>query len=138
MRHCGESPSGELLKAFGEFNRGDWFECHETLEDLWVGEEGEMRDFYQGLLQMAVALHHWRDGNFRGAQLLLEGGTSYLQRVQPVCQRIDVAGLIIAAGRFHEALTVLGPDRMQEVDESLIPRLVLAPSCRTAGEPVNN
>jgi hypothetical protein len=117
MRHCGESPSGELLKAFGEFNRGDWFECHETLEDLWVGEEGEMRDFYQGLR--------------------LEGGTNYLQRVQPVCQRIDVAGLIIAAGRFHDALAALGPDRMQEAAESLIPRLVLVPSSQTAGEPAN-
>jgi predicted metal-dependent hydrolase len=122
-----------LLKAFGEFNREDWFECHETLEDLWVGETGEMRNFYQGVLQVAVALHHWRNGNFRGAQLLLEGGVNYLQQVPPVCQRIDVAGLIIATGRFHEALLALGPERMAAVDPALIPRLFLIPSCPGEG-----
>ncbi|HWI40238.1 MAG TPA: DUF309 domain-containing protein, partial [Verrucomicrobiae bacterium] len=48
MSGCGETISRELLKALGEFNRGEWFECHETLEELWVGSSGEMRDFYQG------------------------------------------------------------------------------------------
>jgi predicted metal-dependent hydrolase len=57
---CTQSPSGELLRALGEFNRGDWFECHETLEELWVGSQGEMRDFYKGVLQISVGLHHWR------------------------------------------------------------------------------
>lgn len=128
MSHCHESPSGALLQAFGEFNRRDWFECHETLEDLWIGTEGEMRYFYQGILQLAVALHHWRNGNFRGADLLLAGGVEYLQRVQPVCQRIDVAGLIAATARFREALNALGPERMQALDESLIPRLILVSS----------
>jgi predicted metal-dependent hydrolase len=127
MRECDEAPSGALLRAFGEFNRGDWFECHETLEDLWIGEEGEMRDFYQGILQIAVALHHWRNGNFGGAVSLLEGGTNYLRRVCPVCQRIDVAGLIAAASRFHEVLVTLGPTRMEAVNRLLIPKLCLVP-----------
>ena len=70
MDNCTQSPSGELLQAFGEFNRGDWFDCHETLEELWVGSVGEIRDFYQGMLQIAVALHHWRGGNYAGAVLL--------------------------------------------------------------------
>ena len=45
---CSSSPSGEILRAFGEFNRGDWYDCHETLEDLWIGSEDELRWFYQG------------------------------------------------------------------------------------------
>ncbi len=126
MRLCSESPPGELLKAIGEFNRGDWFDCHETLEDLWVGEEGEMRDFYQGVLQVAVALHHWHAGNFGGAVRLLESGAGYLRRVSPVCQRVDVADLIQAADHLRGRLSVLGADRMAEVDPVLIPRLRLA------------
>lgn len=125
MQQCDESPSGELLKALGEFNRGDWFECHETLEDLWVGEEGEIRDFFQGVLQVAVALHHWRGGNFAGAIRLLESGVGYLSRVRPVCQRVDVAGLIAASNRLREALSLLGPERMAEIDPEIIPRLRL-------------
>lgn len=128
IRDCDSSPSGELLQAFGEFNRGDWFECHETLEELWIGSEGEIRDFYQGVLQIAVALHHWRNGNFGGAVHLLAGGAGYLRRVRDTCQRIQVDVLVEAADRFRETLVSLGPKRMAEADRNLIPRLRLAPA----------
>jgi predicted metal-dependent hydrolase len=123
MRSCEESPPRQLLDAIGQFNRREWFECHETLEDLWVGETGEVRDFYQGVLQVAVALHHWRNGNFGGAVSLLKGGAGYLSRVSPACQWVDVAALIAAAHKMREALTELGPERMAELDPSLVPRV---------------
>lgn len=125
---CSDSPSGEILQAFGEFNRGDWFECHETLEELWIGSEDEARWFYQGMLQIAVALHHWRNGNYGGAVSLLEGGGAYLQRVSPVCQRIEVAALAAEATRFREELVSLGPERMAELPTALIPKMRLAPA----------
>lgn len=125
---CAASPSGALLRAFGEFNRGDWFECHETLEDLWTGSEDECRWFYQGMLQIAIALLHWRNGNYRGSVVLLASGVEYLQRVNPVCQRIEVAILIDEAICFREELTRLGPERMAELPESLLPKLRLAPA----------
>lgn len=128
MRNCDETPPSELFLAIRQFNGGRWFECHETLEDLWVGESGEMRDFYQGVLQVSVALHHWRNGNFGGAVSLLKGGGGYLRRVSMVCQRVDVAGLIAAADTLRESLEELGPDRMRELSPSLIPRLELVPS----------
>ena len=127
MDSCDQSISGMLLQALGEFNRGDWFECHETLEDLWVGSEGEVRDFYQGTLQLAVALHHWRNGNFGGAVSLLQGGATYLRRVGPVCQRIDVTGLVQASERLRDELNRLGPERMAEADQGLFPRMRLVP-----------
>ena len=96
-RECTDSPPRELLQAFGEFNRGEWFACHETLEDLWVGTDGEIRHFYQGVLQVAVALHHWRNGNYAGAVRLLVGGADYLRLVRPVCQRMEAARLAEAA-----------------------------------------
>lgn len=125
---CLLSPSGELLQAFGEFNRGDWFECHETLEDLWIGSEGEIRCFYQGILQIAVALHHWRDGNFGGAVSLLAGGADYLRQVRPVCQRIEVERLTIEADRCRAELLRLGKDEMEKLAPEFIPRLRLAPA----------
>jgi len=122
---CEESPSGELLRALGEFNRGDWFECHETLEELWAGASGNIRDFFQGTLQIAVALHHWRNGNFKGAILLLASGAEYLRRAGPVCQRVDVSQLLASAGRLEDALQALGPARMAELDPDLVPRMRL-------------
>ncbi|GAW65337.1 protein of unknown function DUF309 [Geoanaerobacter pelophilus] len=108
-----------------EFNRGEWFECHETLEELWVGEKGELRDFYQGVLQIAVALHHWRNGNFKGALILLQGGGECLRRVSSVCLKLDVAQLQKDAARFLDELSALGEERMAEVDPGLVPRLHL-------------
>ncbi len=131
MRHCDDMPPEELLRAIDEFNRGAWFDCHETLEDLWAGEALEMRDFYQGVLQVAVALHHWREGNFNGALLLLERGAKCLRRVRPVCQGVDVDGLIDAADRLREVLTNLGAHRMAELDQTFIPKLRLASKLRS-------
>ena len=122
-RECTESPPGQLLQGIREFNAGQWFECHETVEDLWIGAEGEVRDFYQGLIQIAVALHHWRNGNFGGALSLLKGGAGYLGHVADQCQWVDVAGLIADAGRMRVALEELGKERMETLDPALIPRI---------------
>lgn len=124
---CCLSPSGKLLQALGEFNRGDWFDCHETLEELWIGSDGEIRWFYQGILQIAVALHHWRNGNFGGAVSLLAGGAEYLRRVRPVCQRIEVATLIMESESCLAELRRLGQEQMAGMESSFIPRLRLAP-----------
>ena len=120
-RQCSDSPPGQLLQAIREFNGCEWFECHETVEDLWIGETGEVRDFYQGLIQIAVALHHWRNGNFGGAVSLLKGGAGYLGHVSDSCQWVDVAGLIADADRMRAALEELGKERMETLDPSFIP-----------------
>lgn len=123
MRHCEESPPGQLLLAIRQFNAGQWFECHETLEELWIGEEGEARDFFQGTLQIAVALHHWRNGNFGGAISLLNGGVKLLSHVSDACMWVDVVQLISDANQMRDTLEKLGLERMDELPPALVPRL---------------
>jgi len=130
-RQCTDSPPGQLLQAIREFNSREWFECHETVEDLWIGETGEIRDFYQGFLQVAVALHHWRNGNYGGAISLLKGGAGYLRRVSDACQWVDVAGLIDDADRMRAALEGLGKERMDELDAGFIPLVKTVTTART-------
>jgi uncharacterized protein len=48
-----------------------YFECHDVLEDLWSGLRGDARDFFQGLIQVAVALYHAEAGNGEGARSML-------------------------------------------------------------------
>ncbi len=128
-RECNEAPPGQLLQAIREFNRHEWFECHETVEDLWIGEVGEVRNFYQGLIQIAVALHHWRNGNFGGAVSLLKGGVGYLHTVADSCQWVDVAALIADSNRMRAVVEELGKERMDSLDPALLPsiRTVSAP-----------
>jgi len=130
-RQCGESPPGQLLQGIREFNNQEWFQCHETVEELWIGEEGETRDFYQGLIQVAVALHHWRNGNFGGAVSLLKGGAGYLGHVAEQCQWVDVAALIADADRMRAALEELGKERMEDLDPALIPLIKTVSLART-------
>jgi uncharacterized protein len=120
---CRQPADEELLQGIALFNDEEWFECHEALEELWNGEQGLVRDLYQGILQVAVALHHWRNGNYGGAMLLFVSGVRLLRHVEPDCLGVDVAGLIAATGRVREALAALGEERMHELDRGLIPRI---------------
>jgi predicted metal-dependent hydrolase len=54
-------------KGVREFNAGHYFECHDTLEELWSGIRGPSRDFFQGLIQVAVGHYHLSGGNAAGA-----------------------------------------------------------------------
>ena len=55
-----------------EFNGGLYFECHDTLEDLWSGVRGPSRDFFQGLIQVAVGHYHLGNANGAGAASMFE------------------------------------------------------------------
>jgi uncharacterized protein len=62
-----ESAQG-LASGISEFNAGLFFECHDTLEDLWHGTRGPARDFFQGLIQVAVGFYHLGNSNTTGGR----------------------------------------------------------------------
>ncbi|HKW79213.1 MAG TPA: DUF309 domain-containing protein [Candidatus Limnocylindria bacterium] len=111
-----------------QFNEGEFFEQHETLELLWRDTRTPDRGLYHGILQIGVGLHHWREGNFHGASVLIDEGIERLRPFAPKCQGVDVASLIADATAARARLASLGPDRMREVDVAAIaPRIRLAP-----------
>ena len=61
------------------FNARDFFEAHEAWEAIWLGGAGPDRSFYQGLIQAAVALFHFGNGNLRGAHKLFHTARAYMQ-----------------------------------------------------------
>ncbi|RNC67443.1 MAG: DUF309 domain-containing protein [Desulfuromonadales bacterium] len=124
-RHCSDAPPAELLAGIDQFNAGYWFACHETLEELWAGEQGDARDLYQGILQVAVALHHWREGNYKGAMILCDSSLRLLDRVTPHCQGVDVSRLLNDVTCLRSTLEQLGEERMGALDSVLIPRIRL-------------
>jgi len=58
-------------KGVAEFNAGFFFECHDTIEEMWSGVRGPSRDFFQGLIQVSVAFYHLTRGNLAGAESML-------------------------------------------------------------------
>jgi predicted metal-dependent hydrolase len=69
-----------LQKGIDEFNRQLFFECHETLEEIWLEEHGEERKFYQGIIQIAAGYFKWQQGVPAGATKLWRMG---LEKIEP-------------------------------------------------------
>jgi predicted metal-dependent hydrolase len=121
-----EEPEGlpELvLKGIEEFNRGDFFECHESLEEAWMDEPRRVRFLYQGILQVGVGFYHQQNGNWRGATGLLRNGTARLKEFEPETLGIDVARLVRECERCLRELEELGRERVGEFDRSGVPKV---------------
>jgi len=88
----------EVEPAFWEgveqFNRQQFYACHDTLEEIWMEAMEPQRTFYQGILQIAVALYHLGNANLRGATILLGEGSNRLRRYQPTYAEVDVTALV--------------------------------------------
>src|SRR6188472_3765038 len=72
------------------FNDCEFFEAHEVWEELWTEYRGPARKFYQGLIQAAVALHHFGNGNIRGAKKVYLSSSGYLAEFKPAYLGLDV------------------------------------------------
>jgi len=111
------------------FNRGDFFEAHEVWEELWMHCAGPDRSFYQGLIQAAVGLCHFCNGNLRGAVKLYRSSRDYMSKYGPTHLGLDNALFWQHMERcFAELLA--HPDGSVRVEpvEELIPELHLTPA----------
>lgn len=118
---CEEPPPPALLEGIAQFNRGLFFEQHETLELLWRAEGRRVRLLYQGILQIGVAFHHLQRGNHHGTVYMLTRGSGYLRPFAPRCQGVDVARLLDDAAAALREVERLGPDRLGDFDPRLVP-----------------
>ncbi|MBI2987117.1 MAG: DUF309 domain-containing protein [Deltaproteobacteria bacterium] len=92
-----------FLKGIEEFNQRRFFECHETLEEIWWEEQGQDRLFYQGIIQIAVGYLKYKEGVLIGAIKLWRSGLEKLEAYPPAHLGIDLVPFIQAvAGDLKE------------------------------------
>jgi uncharacterized protein len=122
-----EAYDPRYLEGIELFNVCDFFEAHEVWEELWADYRGPSRKFYQGLIQVAVCLHHFGNGNTRGAKKLYLTSLGYLQEYRPFHLGLDLEKL------FHEFEACLKPvmestEEFPKIDivPDLIPEIHLA------------
>jgi predicted metal-dependent hydrolase len=120
---CHEVPPKLLLDGIAQFNRGEFFEQHETLESLWLTELREVRRLYQGILQIGVGLYQIQRRNHHGAVYMLTRGSDYLRPFSPTCQSVDVADLLTQAAHVLSAVQQLKEDQLDQFDWSRVPRV---------------
>lgn len=117
------------LKGIEYFNDCEFFEAHEVWEELWADIEGNARKFYQGLIQVAVCLHHFGNGNIRGAIKLYHSSTAYLKPYAPHFEGLDVDKLLQELeGCCAEILASTEEFPKLEIDPDKIPEIHLQPA----------
>lgn len=79
-----------LRAGFELFDAGRYLAAHELFEELWEETEGAEADFFKGLVQAAIALHHFESGNLEGASKLYSGHRRCLSAYLPVHAGLDV------------------------------------------------
>lgn len=86
------------------FNQHSFFEAHEVLEDVWRAAPEPERKFLQGLIQVAVALHHHSRGNLVGCRSLLDRARRNLGTYPAEYGGVDLGALLQSVDRWREAL----------------------------------
>jgi hypothetical protein len=111
------------------FNRGDFFEAHEVWESLWMDTAGPEKKFFQGLIQAAVGLCHFCNGNGRGAIKLYKSSRDYMHRYDRTFLGLDQDAFWQQMDRcYADLLAMPDPTRAVPINEELIPTIELSPS----------
>jgi uncharacterized protein len=113
-----EFPAG-WLQGVDEFNRQEYYACHDTLEALWMDAAIPDKNFYQGVLQIAVGCYHLHNLNLRGAIILLGEGIGRLSYYQPVYEGIDVSKAIRDSSNLLQTLQSIDPNKVIDFVTSL-------------------
>ena len=90
-----------LQKGIDEFNQQLFFECHETLEELWLEERGEDRKFYQGIIQIAAGYFKLQQGVPAGAIKLWRMGLEKIEPYSAVYLGVELASFSAAVKRAN-------------------------------------
>ena len=117
-----------LVKGIEEFNAWRFYDCHETLEDVWQEAGGKSADaslasLYHGLIKAAAGFHHLLRNNYKGALTLLSDSLRLLEPFRPSALGIDVERLIRDVRDALDAVRDLGPQRVAEFDRAKIPSI---------------
>ena len=116
------------LRGIAYFNACEFFEAHEVWEELSKDYSGDQRLFYKGLIQSAVALHHFGNGNIRGARKVYLSSRGYLAAYCPVCVGLDLEKFL---AQFDACFAEVAASTEQfpdiEMNPELIPEIALNP-----------
>ncbi len=86
------------------FNKKEYFECHEVIEDLWLKtpSEDRYRDLYKGVIQAAASLYQHGRKIDSGAKGLYQSSVAYLEKYSPKALGLNVDKLIKEMNAFYK------------------------------------
>lgn len=109
----------EFWQGVDQFNQHDFYACHDTLEAIWINALPADKNFFQGILQIAVALHHLGNENWRGAVILMGEGLSRLRSYPSNYGNIDVDELMEDTAILLKQLQLAGAEQIGGIAQQL-------------------
>jgi predicted metal-dependent hydrolase len=94
----------QFRKGIEEFNSGHFFDCHETLEAVWMTFEGAERELIQGLIQISVGYFHLSRNNQVGALKLFKKGLGRIDKYPDKTLSIGISELSQAVQKTVKSL----------------------------------
>ena len=119
------------------FNEQDFFGAHEVWEDLWADSYGDERRLYQGLIQAAVGLCHFGNGNLNGAVKLYHSSRDYMKNCGPSLLGLDIAGFWRDMEACYRPLLGSAYERSVRPDEDRLPTIRLEPTPESWPDPAD-
>jgi CheY-like chemotaxis protein len=117
---CEGSLPALARRGLEEFNRGEYFEAHESLEAAWNQDESPAREAYRAILQVAVAYLQIERGNYNGAVKMFLRMRQWFEPLPDRCRGVNIAQLRMDAQRVADTLYALGAERVGEFDRVLL------------------
>lgn len=113
----------QFKQGVEQFNSGYFFECHDTLEDIWMDEVGHDRLFLQGLIQVSVGFYHLFNKNFKGSVSQFTKGLKKLDQYRPAHRGVELELFMSEVLAWRERAE--GGLRGEEVglDEAHVPKI---------------
>ena len=103
------------------YRSGEYFEAHESWEDMWSEYYLVDRRFIQGLIQLSVGYFHISNFNINGARGLLNKCKPKLLEFDPEYRGINI---LIVLDAVDKSLNFLEKNpNTSEFDWSLVPKL---------------
>jgi predicted metal-dependent hydrolase len=113
----------DLQRGITFFNSGEFLKCHDYFEELIPHAAGQDADFLHGLIELAAACYHLKQGNVFGARYLLTSAFDLISPSQPSYQGFDIAGLMEQIAQCRALTEALDDDEDIGFDEAHLPRI---------------
>ena len=104
-------------QGISEFQDGEYYRCHDSLEAVWMETQESEKTFVQGILQISVACYHLTNGNQQGCMILLGEGIKRLKEYLPDYEEVDVQTLIQSSSKFLGAVQCLEKEEVQSLGD---------------------
>lgn len=117
---CQEPLAPLARQGIEMFNAGEYYQCHDDLEEAWMADKGPGRDLYRGILQVGIALYQIQRKNYRGAVKMLLRVRQWLDPLPDVCRGVHVALLRQNVQQLYDQVQQLGPEKLAEFDWSTV------------------